>query len=873
MQKDQPGKNTLANQSGQSLILALTIMFLLLFLGGIFVALIARNLVRAQRSGESLSAEYLAEVGIRYADHQLTYSEEGADWRPVPTFPKVVQAIANGQNPESLPPADKPNPLDPDYQWLIRGFSRFNYGKGRFLLLVTYEPKRGDPMSKYIKITSIGRSGIVDQNDPTTWTKQPSRLRSELVAYKAICITDYARFITNKDRRTGALPLGTPRFTTNFGELVNNNIHGAPIRVNGDLIWHGKNYVWLDASRGDVVEVAGDISHASPPSPSEPDVTAVYVNGVQAEESSSPTFNTSPDDPNAEIGKYRDGRLEPDVQKRPRHITRIEPPLIDALGTASRVTRYRELTRNSGEWKQTRQGEWYNTGYYGWGKGIYIANFRDVQTESEGYTLRANWTQPGTEYWNGPYYTPPAVTITLFPYDLDNADNDNKPETGPDIVITRDERTRYIWRDRDGNPLPATGEQIIMQYPENGVIFAEGNIRIKGVLPPKVQLTVVSGATIYIDGNILRNPAEPDESAIALLAEDYVCVNTTQFFGPAREVPLPNPGAEHFDVSPKSSFWFSFTFGADPARAYPNIPVRLYARHTAAPGGASYINLLLNYPPNQAEVNSNPYYSFYMFNPSANLVPLRYVYPLGDMILNPNTYWTQQYDEWECAAFPLEISYPGNKSPNYAIWGLPGKENYIGFQLDQSMPFGTGTQDYYLSRAFIQPLDIRIEALIYAQNKSFFIIPGPWMNPDPTDTEENFRRLGHRPPGTNPFWPFYGQPPDIRIIVYGSISENLPAPIGDSSAWMEKWGWIPPEHGTSGEFVDAYRPPLDPNQNGKTDKRAGLTFVYDDQLSYPYVAISPTQEIPVRCDEYGRVLPLLPKLPVSPQMLYMGEPT
>jgi len=63
MQKDQPGKNTLANQSGQSLILALTIMFLLLFLGGIFVALIARNLVRAQRSGESLSAAHLAEVG------------------------------------------------------------------------------------------------------------------------------------------------------------------------------------------------------------------------------------------------------------------------------------------------------------------------------------------------------------------------------------------------------------------------------------------------------------------------------------------------------------------------------------------------------------------------------------------------------------------------------------------------------------------------------------------------------------------------------------------------------------------------------------------------------------------------------------------
>lgn len=82
MQRICSRNHIFAEQKGQSLILALTIMFLLLFLGGIFVALVARNLVRAQRSGESLSAEYLAEVGIRYADNQLTYSADGADWRP-----------------------------------------------------------------------------------------------------------------------------------------------------------------------------------------------------------------------------------------------------------------------------------------------------------------------------------------------------------------------------------------------------------------------------------------------------------------------------------------------------------------------------------------------------------------------------------------------------------------------------------------------------------------------------------------------------------------------------------------------------------------------------------------------------------------------
>ena len=43
-----------------------------------------------------------------------------------------------------------------------------------------------------------------------------------------------------------------------------------------------------------------------------------------------------------------------------------------------------------------------------------------------------------------------------------------------------------------------------MPYPGNGVVFAEGNIRIKGTLPPGVKLTVVSGATVYIEGNILE---------------------------------------------------------------------------------------------------------------------------------------------------------------------------------------------------------------------------------------------------------------------------------------------------------------------------------------------------------------------------------
>ena len=889
-------------REGQSLILALTVMFLLLFLAGVFVALVARNLTRAQRSGETLTAEYLAEVGIRYADHQLTYSEDGADWRPVPSYPEVVRKISAGQNPETLPADQKPDPRDPDYKWLISGFSRYNYGQGRFLLRVTYEPKLGGPMSKLIKIESIGRMGLVNPDyfdDPTTMTSQPPHLRSELVAYKPITLTDYARFITNKDRRTGVISLGTPNFATSFGERTKRGgkdvILGAPIRVNGDLQWHGKNFIHLDASRGDVVEVAGDISHAvsaTGQGQSGSEVTSVLVTSNpdpnsgygRAYESNDPNFTTYPENPgdtNVQIGNYRDGRPVPDAQRRPREITRVEPPLIDVVGTASRLSRYRELTYNSGDWIDRGGGNWYNTGYYGWGRGIYIGNGGDVQTESEGYTLRSNWTQPGTEYWNGPYYTPPGVTITLFPYDLDKAEESPGVLNGPDMIITRDASSRFIWRDKYGNPLPATGEQIIMPYPKNGVIFAEGNIRIKGTLPPRTQLTVVSGGTIYIEGNLLRNPAEPESSAIALLAQDYVCVNTTQFFGPIEQIPMPGAGAEYFDVSPTNAFWFNFSFGRDPVQLYGRqTPVRLYTRHTAAPGGASYINMLINYPPTRAQLASNPYYSFYRFNipgwAQPGVLPSQYNYPLGVMTVTGFPYVStpgdpsgdasaQQYEKWDHAVFPL---IPPSAGSEFDLHTEPGVVNRVGIQIDQSLPLAIPPQDCYVSRAFVAPIDIRIEALIYAQNGSFFVIPGPWCNPDPTDTRQNWINNGRRRPlGVNALWPFYGEPPDVRVILSGAISENLPAPIGDCSAWMEKWGWIPYEHGSSGEFADYRTDLLDPT-DPSDDRRRGLTFVYDGQLSSPYDSAG----VPVRVDDYGRTLPLLPKLPVSPQLLYFGEP-
>ena len=66
-------------------------------------------------------------------------------------------------------------------------------------------------LGKYLKIESVGREGNLDPTDPTTFPRA-SRGTSiaKLVGYVAIGITDYARFITDIDRRSVIASIGVP---------------------------------------------------------------------------------------------------------------------------------------------------------------------------------------------------------------------------------------------------------------------------------------------------------------------------------------------------------------------------------------------------------------------------------------------------------------------------------------------------------------------------------------------------------------------------------------------------------------------------------------------------------------------------------------
>ena len=80
------------------------------------------------------------------------------------------------------------------------------------------------------------------------------------------------------------------------------------------------------------------------------------------------------------------------------------------------------------------------------------------------------------------------------------------------------------------------------------------------------HITIVTGGTAYIEGNLLKGT--PD-SSISILAHDYVCINTTQFLAGAnvedrtdgRQNPdLPQSG-DFLDLDDGHSLLQTFNFG------------------------------------------------------------------------------------------------------------------------------------------------------------------------------------------------------------------------------------------------------------------------------------------------------------------------
>ena len=192
------------------------------------------------------------------------------------------------------------------------------------------------------------------------------------------------------------------------------------------------------------------------------------------------------------------------------------------------------------------------------------------------------------------------------------------------------------------------------------------------------------------------------------------------------------------------------------------------------------------------------------------------------------------------------------------------------------------TSNYLLSRAAIIPADVRIEAAIYAEDGSFFVIPGPWFNPNPNDRRDTYAGLGATPAeratarqetyGSFTPAPFYGEPIDVKVTIVGAVSENMPPPMSQQAEWLKKWGWIPREIGATGQLIPGSHVPS--GFDLATDRYVpNLTIEYDPALATGRVLgfdLSAANQM-IRTDAYGRQLPPMPRLPVSPTLSYFGE--
>ncbi|UCH34223.1 MAG: type II secretion system protein [Armatimonadota bacterium] len=812
----------LNEESGQALILAVLVMLIVAVLAALFLAVIASQLRQAQRQSFVIALQEIAEAGLRYADHNLVSGPEGADWRP------------------------DPNP------------GTFDYGEGEFRLTVTYEPEAGDPYSRFIKLESLAQ------------LKGNPFLQRRMVAYKPILITDYVRFVTNGEKNPLPALLGAAvrmYLYENPPEIYPahryKTVLDGAIRVNADLTWHGDVQVNLSSSRGDSIAVAGDISH---------DVAARW-NKDTLEWDGDPTevlvsidggvprvVLPSEDPAFTALGSYyRDWRQQTDAAGDPRWVRYLDPPALNP-------ERYLALARDSGVWTDGQDiylGEQVNSGWFGWGKGIYVDNPGHILYEHDYEQMRTEWTTPDPllyPNWNtATSYTPDLVRITFHPV---SAGGLGVPAV--QLTWTSTDDPWEVWRYPNGSP---TGVQdLYLPYPQNGVIYAAGDVAVSGTLPPAVgspdayydqlpydidnlaaavdsnrfyHVTVVSGGNIFVNGSLLSpvtaQVLDPDtaaatqagsDSKIALLARDSVVFNTTALIETQATASVGPEGTAYHEIRPGEPLDCTVTTASFD-------PVQIYLKHTGQPGspvtghpGAAIMQVLINgvaYDWNLADPPG-------VYDDGTLAYSTKYWLFLPPPLAAYNNETNAIYPSWESIP-SLDPVSGTDKRITFAPTAI-GEPHVVRLQVTPD------TSRYYWVRDIRARVDVEIDAAMFAEHGSWFVIPGTFLNPPPPDPTSD--PLGDPAPG---------EPLDVRITVRGAISENRTAPVGDVMDWTAKWrgsneSWLP----TSPN----YDPDLGISQ-------FTLRYLYDPSLRGALVPGEPGGP------------PRLPKLPVSPAMIAWGE--
>jgi len=1031
-------------KSGQTLIIALLIMGVLLILGFVFLGLISRNIATGVRSTQRSIGNDLAEAGIRYAHGQLLRSGLGADWR-VPLTP--MDPVGNQRDPDF----DYLKPGGPDG---LGNYGRVMSDQGRFLVRVRYGPTDANVFSSnptgplklpgraknFIIIESLGKPGKINLTDPTTSRNTTGVDREnlqvrKLIAFASIGITEQAFFVTNRDNVSRAIEFGAPteigaryndvpgnpfpmvNVPTQLGDLQLMPGSGVPIpyggsaRFNGPVVFHGPITAHVNKYYGEAIlssdsMIGVDDINASLTinSANFDPVAGVWTaggatltnTGAQSLDSRSPNFSTV-------TGLVRDGFGTADAAGYTRGNRNNTPPSFQTEDATSGELVYRTMTRDSGI--VLGQG---NSGAFGHGRNPYINNHSDRQNRSDEQgreiketeeSLVYDWLNPNNGQagsgWQGAFYVPRGAYMQLVP---------------DGFLILRDSRgaaNERTWRDPNGNDTTnsairyrivrngagklfiansysafgagvtinsATPAQIASAgFPFDGVVYFEGNVRIRGTIPTDVQMTVVSGGTVYVEGSItkgvVRTQAAWDQggplgqpiatssrSMLMLAAKDFVAINTSQFFGtaPTQVIEEVNDLASALEFNPirmrrqatpgtPDSYQFRTELLLNPDSGAANDPsswtaygmqysestgagapinAGLLIAHTMDDGPAtnSFVSLDVNFGLDDPGT-ANPADWQYLFDLNNTTAPVNPFDPYQSNnasdyapynvagFINPNyaaaqtdrgpiyglgaESW-QRYGKFETTFFPMIQSGGAGTFPFLPITAEHGTYRLLAQETnDFSLRFndiGTNaSNDYLIARAAMVPNDVRIEASLYAEGGSFFVIPSPWFNPNPNDRRDAYMgrvtAVGQAQAdaeryqnfGSAPITPFYGEPIDVKLKIVGAVSQNMPAPMSQQAEWLKKWGWIPRTLGATNIRIPQQHVPANlPNTDGVLYV-PNLIITYDPALGSgraweagrpnPFDPANPA----LRTDDDGRMLAPMPRLPVSPTLAYFGE--
>jgi len=1016
------------HQHGQTLVIAILVLGVLLILGTVFATLISRNITDTGRSRNRTIASDLAESGVRYAHYQLQHSSSGADWRP-----QFVQPAIDGagftRDPDALYMRPASGLTMTGFGFVDQGgpdgygpYTRIEFDRGRALVRVRYAPmdttnglgsgnlRQPGKVRSQLIIESVGRAGKVRATDPTTMLKSGVQVASlttqaqldstlstlktldlgltetrKLLGIAQIGLTDYARSVWNIFKVTQPAEFGSPvagpggdtsGLGISYADALSGGIFtaipvvirpvmggdlldssdaikmtgGGSMYVGANLSIYGVPEFYMDPSRGDGLKVAGNIRPANTTSgmilhlPS----GTLNLNAAQID-SGNGGFLT-------QGGVIRDGVPDSDSQAFARGISTIEAPNILETDPVSGQNRYLPLTRDSGVIVNG-----INVGRYGYGQGVYVdcTERENIPTESDrektgaARSIVQDWLNPNQDTgsgWEGPYYRPIAPLVLMNPEGF--------------TVIRDSKATRRFWRAPNGSQtnrstiryrllnglilddisFPNLSTATLADFqangrPFNGVLYFEGDCRVRGVIPTDYQVSFVAMGTIYIDGSITKGVVDntgaplnrPSTSMCALLARDYVALNTTAFFAPEAsqavsvkkgdatqsvprsiELDAANGGqvnlraqfllnnltdaastAQAGNPSTWKPYALNYLDSSTNAKIYP----KMLMQHSADNGGPTFISLMIQSMAfHQISAGLNAYLFESGTLPSGAVVnaPVRnYFTPNDGSLIHVPNYGladggTNIYPKFETSSFPLMDSNYNFALNQIGTAGSPmgllryATQDETQFRIQTAQVGPVSAQNYLLSKFAVTPYDVRIDALIYAQEGSFFVIPGPAFNSNSSDSRQAFveavASLGGVPAaqadrlqrtGNGPEVPFYNEPQNVRVTINGVIAENMPAPMSAQVAWQRLWGWMPRYIGSSGNMIPKAHVPAGYNVvSGANLWVPNLNLNFDPALAFS----SADGTNPIRRSPDGLwALPPLPKLPVSPSLAYFGE--